>query len=743
MITAVLAAGAAVVATAAPAAADGTQTLLEGVTAARDVATAGGKVFVAAVDRIVVADSTGAVTGSIGSLPGAVGFVASPDGSRLYVALRDSSEVAVLDTTTLAEVRRIPLGAPVVCPYNLALDGNQLWVGYGCGQWGGGVATVDVTAPSPEVVAVWTDAYGAPVVSVAGGVLAAGETGLSPASLRIYDVAGSTATLRGTIPNDGSYVASNLQDLVLTNDGHTVITAAGWPYSHVAYDTTTFAEVRRYGEGIGYYPNSATISPDGTFLAAGRGYSTVLSVHRVDNGATLSTADPTSGDLVAGSLAFNGPDVFGLLYDFSYQRFYLWRVAGATLLSSAISLTPPAAATALEPLTIEGRLTLSDGQTPGAQTLSVRRTLPDGSTAALPAVTTAADGTFSVTDRPPVSGSLLYTVSWAGDATYRGSTVSVAVQVAKRAASLTLTGPTTGEAGKRIRLSGTLQLDGSPPSPAATLQVSRTTYNNWRTATEQLADVTTDSHGAFRISDTPRDGGRLVYTVTWDGNDVYTTASASHEVAVSSRTARVTAVMQQPAYAIEPYTVAGGISYQVGDCSGLKTISVTRQIAGGPIEERPAVTTDASCTFRFEDTVATPASVRYTFSWAGDAGHDAASTTISGTVQQQPSYIQATAADDYLTINQRPDISGIVAGSRTGPLGTALTLVVTRTNPDGSAVRLRDVSTAADGTFRFRDSLPRVDPLTYPAFTYEISWAGTVVYAPSSTTVTVYVTPTG
>ena len=182
---------------------------------------------------------------------------------------------------------------------------------------------------------------------------------------------------------------------------------------------------------------------------------------------------------------------------------------------------------------------------------------------------------------------------------------------------------------------------------------------------------------------------------------------------------------------MEPYSVTGGISYQVGDCSGLKTISVTRQVDSGPIEQRPAVTTDASCSFRFEDALATPATVRYTFNWAGDAGHDAASTTITGTVQQQPSYIQATAADYYPTTNQWPDISGVVAGSRTGPLGTALTLAVTRTNPDGSTVRLREVTTA-DGTFRLRDPLPKVDPVTIPASTYEISWAGTVVYAPAA-----------
>jgi YVTN family beta-propeller protein len=203
------------VTTAAPAAASGTETLLEGVTAAGDLATGGGKVYVAAMDRVVVADATGAVVDSLRGLPGAIGLAISPDAGQLYVALRDTAEVAVVDTATLAEVRRISLGSSHPCPEHLSLNGNQLWVGYGCGQWGGGVVTVDMSAASPEVVSIWADAYGAPVVAAAGGVLAAGETGLSPASVRVFEVDGSIAVLRGTVPSDwGS--ASNLQDLALT-----------------------------------------------------------------------------------------------------------------------------------------------------------------------------------------------------------------------------------------------------------------------------------------------------------------------------------------------------------------------------------------------------------------------------------------------------------------------------------------------------------------------------------------------
>jgi hypothetical protein len=206
---------------------------------------------------------------------------------------------------------------------------------------------------------------------------------------------------------------------------------------------------------------------------------------------------------------------------------------------------------------------------------------------------------------------------------------------------------------------------------------------------------------------------------------------------------QVSGVVQQPAYAGESFAVSGGISFDVGYCVGPTTIHVTRQIGTGPVEQRPDVTADVTCSFRFNDMVAPPGEVFYTFTWNGDATHHGSTVTISGTVDKQPSYLQATAEDTYLRSGQRPVINGVVAGSRTGTLGIALKLIVTRTNPDGSTVRLSDVTTATNGTFSFRDSLPKVDPSTSPPFTYRISWPGNATYEGSGASVVVYVTPTG
>ena len=711
-------------------------TPLPGVTGIADVAAGGGRILVAAVDRMVIADSSGTVTGTL-ALPGAYGIALTPDGSRAYVALRDAGQVAVVDPAKRRILRRIDLAQP--CPSNLALSGGRLWVGYGCDSWGGGVLSLDPAAKTPTPVVVDSGLYGAPAIAVAGGVLAIGERGLSPATASVWTVgANGTATRRGTVP-PGWGDASNLQDLALSPDGRLLVTAAGYPYRHVGWDTTTLTEVRGYGDGIGYYPNAVAFSPDGSQLAAGRGSDPEVSVHDTATAETRYVGDVPELALVAGTLAFSGGDVVGAVQDWSAGTFALWVLRGAALPASAVALTAPASATALEPLTLTGRLTVGAGGSPGVQQLTVTRELPTG-TATLAPVTTAADGTFTVTDTPPAGGEVTYRVSWAGSAAYRGSEGAVVVPVAKRVATLALTGPEAAEAGQQVRLTGTLSLDGPAPTAPVTLTVERLVSNNRGTSVDRLADVTVAADGTFAVTDTPAAGGWYVYTVRWSGSSVYAAAEGVHSFGVSSTASSVTGIVESPAYVGEPYTVAGGVSFDTGECTGPTTLHVRRQVGDGPEEQRPDVTTDAACSFSFTDTQAVPGSVRYLVTWDGDASHEAASAEIWGWVAKQPASLDAQAADYYLRTGQRVEITGTLVGSRTGPLA-GQPVTVTRTDPDGTVVPLSVVTTSRTGGFTIRNTPPRVDPLQ--SFTYELSWAGTGTYEGASTTVTVYVTATG
>lgn len=725
--------------TASPARAADTVTALPGVTGVGDVAAGGGRILVAAVDRLVVADAAGTVTATMGGLPGAVGLALTPDARRAYVALRNANQVAEVDLARLRIVRRIDL-AGYPCPSNLALSGGRLWVGYGCDSWGGGVLSVDVTARTPAPVAVAGNLYGAPAIAVAGSVLAFGERGLSPATAEVWSIGtGGAATRRGSVPaNWGD--ASNLQDLALSPDGRLLVTAAGYPYRHVGWDTTTLAEVRSYGDGIGYYPNSVAFSPDGSQLAAGRGSGPSVSIHDTATAATLYQDDLPVDELVPATLAFAGGDVVGAVHNWELGSYSLWVLRGAALPGSTLALTAPASATALAPLTLTGQLTLADGAAPGAQQLTVTRRLPDGTTATLAPATTAADGRFAVTDTPPVGGEVTYTVSWAGTAAYRGSTASVIVPVAKRAATLTLTGPETADAGQQIRLDGTLAVDGPAPAAPVTLAVYRTISNNRRTQTDWLADVDAAADGSFSVTDTPAEGGQYVYSVRWSGTDVYAAAEASHAVGVSSTASLVTGIMSWPAYVGEAYTVAGGVSFDTGYCVGPTTLHVVRQVGSGPEEQRPDVTTDEACSFRFTDTQTVPGGVRYVVSWDGDGTHQASSTEIYGWVNKQPSALDAQAADYYIRSGQQVSLSGLLQGSRTGPLA-GQTVSVTRTGPDGTVVTLRSATTAKNGTFSVRDTPPKADPLQ--SFQYDLSWPGNATYDGASATVTIYVTATG
>ncbi|MFF0869353.1 hypothetical protein ACFYUV_46870 [Nonomuraea sp. NPDC003560] len=122
--------------------------------------------------------------------------------------------------------------------------------------------------------------------------------------------------------------------------------------------------------------------------------------------------------LVAGSLVYSGGTVFGVLRDLS-GRLHLVRLPDVTLPASTITLTAPATGTALKPLTLSGKLTLSDGSAPGEQPLTLIRWTSDGARTPVEGVKTAADGTYSVDDIPPIGGQIRYDVLWNGTADHR------------------------------------------------------------------------------------------------------------------------------------------------------------------------------------------------------------------------------------------------------------------------------------------------------------------------------------
>ncbi|MFB4267771.1 hypothetical protein [Nonomuraea sp. GTA35] len=504
-----------------------------------DVVVGGGKVFVSAENQIVVADTAGELSGAITGLSGAQGLAMRPDGTRLYAALRGSNEVVEIDTATLAITRRIGL-ASNPCPSYLALSGDRLWVGYGCQHmYNGGVLGLDLSAGVPQPVEFGPNTSYAPILAAAGDTLVFGDPGVLPTDLLVYDVSGASPTSRGVISGGANGGLSNLLDLAITADGSEVISSFGHPYRFDVWDTTSLTRTRTYGEDSTSHGSwqAVAISPDGEHVAGGskRGSVDLTLFDTATAATTYTTANP-AGDVMQGSLAFSGDDVFSVLRASRDGRLHLWRAEDVTLSGSTLTLTPPDWSIVSKPLTMTGRLTLSHESAPGPQQLVVTRRPDYGSASTLPGVTTEADGTFTFTDTPTVAGGTTWEVRWNGDSLHRASTVSVNIWT-RLPASLTLTGPAEGLVGSPLRLTGTLTTDGQAPPAGTPVSVQRILTKDGETVTTDLPGVATADDGSFGFTDTPAEAGRYRYTVQW-GDTHFEPAEAGHEVTVQEDAGR-------------------------------------------------------------------------------------------------------------------------------------------------------------------------------------------------------------
>ncbi|NYF56559.1 hypothetical protein [Micromonospora purpureochromogenes] len=527
------------VAAVAPARAADTSTVLQGVKFVKDIAAANGRLFISASNQIVVTDESGTTVGAVTGLAEPHGLAVTPDGSRLYAALNASNEIVEIDTTALTVTRRFDLTA-YPYPAYVSLAGNRLWVGHGpTNSWSGGVVGLDLSAATPEPVRIASGLYGPPKIAAGGSTVVAGNNGSSPADLFVYDVSTTPATLRGVLDgHDNNFMY--LKDITITADGSRAITAFDSPYRYDIWDTASMTRVGAYGEEPTFvgYPNAVALSADGTRVIGTRSSrdrielaGPRIGVYDAATTTKLHNADNPAGQVVEGALTFSGTDAFTVLFDMSTGRYTLWRLRGATLAPSSVAVTAPGTGTALVPLTVTGRLTLSDGSAPGAQPLVVTRRHPDGTGAALAPVTTAADGTFSLTDTPPVGGTVGYEVLWDGNSAFRWNQGTATVEVARQPATVSLTGPTTANLARNLRFSGTLTTPGRALTPGTSLTVYRT-LNGDETTMVILPAVFPASDGTFRFTDTPGAPGSYTYTARWDGDATFLPARADHIVVV-------------------------------------------------------------------------------------------------------------------------------------------------------------------------------------------------------------------
>ncbi|MEV4394962.1 hypothetical protein [Nonomuraea sp. NPDC049607] len=493
-----------------------------------DLAVGSGKVFVTNGEKLVAAGTDGELLGEVGGLTDASGLATAQDGAHLYVALTESGKVAEIDTATLQITRSIDLAA-YPCPTHLARSGDQLWVGYGCESGDGGVVGLDLSAATPQPTAVTSDFSGAPLVAAGGGTLVVGETHTSTSSLFVYDVS-STPALRGEI--DGfTHDIEGLADVAVTADGADVLAVSSPSRRTYRWDADSLEKTRTYAGATASegFPTSVATSPDGAHVAVGGADGSDVVLYDAATGETVHGLDGTIADRT-NEVAFSGTDAFAVVTA-SSGELYLWRMEDITFPASKLTLTSASDAVVNQPLTLAGTLEVPSGASPGAQPLTVTHRLPGGTTETLDSVTTAPDGSFTLTDTPAAGGAHTYTVLWNGDDDARWSTTSVTLTV-KNISSLTATGPEEWLVGVPVTISGVLL-----PKPPASgwgypLTVKRTLTNANGTVTIALPGVGARKDGTYSFTHTPTEAGLYTYTVEWAGNAGYTSAKADHEVQV-------------------------------------------------------------------------------------------------------------------------------------------------------------------------------------------------------------------
>ncbi|MGF1429624.1 YncE family protein [Kitasatospora sp. LaBMicrA B282] len=377
---------------------------------------------------ILVTDFSGQTVATLANEPGATGLALSPDGGTVYAALAGGDAVSAIDTTSLTETARYATGAGTTPTY-VAATAGKVWFGYG-GAAQGGIGSIDPST-SPATVTLRAAAgtwYSAPlVVANPNGELVAAEPGQSPDQLASYDVSGGTATVLAA----QQYVmsAGNLIDLQLTPDGSQVVTASGSPYYHQVFKVADLSQAGQYNSST--YPNAVTVAADGTVLAGvyNPGGTSVY-VFAPGNAAPLRSYG-LSGTLAPAGLAVSGDgsELFAIAADGSGGHPVLNIIPTPEQAAATLTVTGPTGAAAGSELTLTGSL---GGAAPftGGQNVHVTRVDaadPDG--VALPDVTTAADGSFGVTDVPPAGGTVTYQLSFDGTTHLAAASTSTTVTV--------------------------------------------------------------------------------------------------------------------------------------------------------------------------------------------------------------------------------------------------------------------------------------------------------------------------
>ena len=219
------------------------------------------KIFKASSNGSFAANGTIPISG--GSAPS--GLTLDANGSRLYVALNMTHEVAVIDTATRAIVKRIPVG---IYPYTTAIsaDGSKVYVT----NWGGRVA-----GPGDM-----TDGLFPVVVDRRTGIPVSG-------TVSVIDTASNTVlkTIDVGLHPSGMALSPGGDRLFVTNANSDTVSLIGTA-------TNTVVKTLHVGEDgpdrtpiLGSSPNAVTVSPNGKTIYVANATDNAIAIVDVDASA--------------------------------------------------------------------------------------------------------------------------------------------------------------------------------------------------------------------------------------------------------------------------------------------------------------------------------------------------------------------------------------------------------------------------------------------------------------------------
>ncbi|TDO38903.1 hypothetical protein C8E87_2570 [Paractinoplanes brasiliensis] len=356
--------------------------------------------------KLITTDYAGVVKKTTINLPGIAGLAFDADGGEVYAARPDAKEISVFKKDGSPTQNFTASGNAK--PVSLAVAGGRVWFG----EADGGIGRLDPGGDEPDLTpdVVTTGLDATPVLIGEGDLLAAADPSATPGAVAVVNVAAGTPAVVSAPVGAGQAKA-----LAFSPDGDRLLVAGseGLARALKPADVSTLQNYTAAADN-----NAVAVGSTG---AVAVGTSKAVSVFAPGSAtATKQFTVKTPGVLQPGSLAWEpgGPRLFGVSGEAG--RFDLQIFGDPAKLVTKVTLTAPAKLELGRTATLAGSFA---APIPAGLPVVITRKDAAGSRRVSPNVVPA-NGQFTITDKPARSGTVTYTVAFAGNADYSPATVT-------------------------------------------------------------------------------------------------------------------------------------------------------------------------------------------------------------------------------------------------------------------------------------------------------------------------------